>query len=148
MQTSPSPFPRGIHLCNLWGELSTDTSQNVALAGDWDAGLAALSNWLDHHTVKGWLHHVPFLYAYQEGKYDAALEAARRFEQPGFFWNWIDRAAALGRLGRADEARGAIERLQALRPDFGDDPRRYLNCFIFTDDLVENVLDGLREAGL
>jgi len=77
-----------------------------------------------------------------------AVAAARRFEQPGFFWNWIDRAAALGRLGRADEARGAIERLQALRPDFGDDPKRYLNCFIFTDDLVENVLDGLREAGL
>ena len=67
---------------------------------------------------------------------------------PDLFWDPIDRAAALGQLGRASEAKKAVGQILNIQPKFADDPRRFLSCFIFTDDLVDHVLEGLDKAGL
>lgn len=66
---------------------------------------------------------------------------------PEFLWDPIDRAAVLGQLGRSAEAEKAVDEILMLQPKFENDPRRFLSCFIFTDDLVDQVLDGLKKAG-
>jgi hypothetical protein len=66
---------------------------------------------------------------------------------PELLWDPIDRAAVLGQLGRSSEAKKAVAEILSIVPKFADDPRRFLSCFIFTDDLVDHVLDGLMKAG-
>ncbi len=67
---------------------------------------------------------------------------------PGLFWDPIDRAAALGMLGRMREGQKAVSEIHALRPDLVLKPRRYLECFILQDELLEQVIEGLVKAGM
>lgn len=120
----------------------------LALVGQWERGLGLLMPRLELHSgYPAWLHHAPFLDHYRRGRYEAALQSARRFDQPRLFWDPLDRAAALGQLGRVDEALAAIDQLLSLQPKFAADPRRFLRCFIFQEELVEHVLQGLHKAG-
>jgi hypothetical protein len=121
----------------------------LALAGHWDRGTEMLADQMQTlRRLPGWLHHVMFLNEYRQGNYDAAYQASRKFNMPMLFWDPLERAAVLGQLGRVTEAQEAIDEISALRPDFADHPRRYLECFIFQDELVEHVIDGLRKGGL
>ena len=67
---------------------------------------------------------------------------------PSIFWDPLDRASVLGQLGRSAEAKAAIDEMLRLQPKVADDPLRFLNCFIFQDELVDHVLEGLKKAGL
>jgi hypothetical protein len=49
-------------------------------------------------------------------------------------------------MGRRAEARAAIERIYALRPDF--DARRDVGTAITDGELLERTLDGLRQVGM
>lgn len=121
----------------------------LALIGDWDRGLGILHPQLE--VLPGypaWLHHAPFLYHYRRHEYEAALSCSLKFRQPELFWDPIDRAAVLGQLGHVSEAGKALAEIASLQPKFADDPRRFLSCFIFQDELVEHVLEGLVKAGL
>jgi hypothetical protein len=60
----------------------------------------------------------------------------------------IDRAAALAQLGRVGEVKKAVDEILTVQPKFVDSPRRFPSCFILQDELVEQVLEGLTEAGL
>lgn len=121
----------------------------LALTGDWERGLSMLSEHLpllSHYP--GWFHHAPFLDFYRQGSYAQALREASQLRMPQFLWDPLDRAAALAQLGRDDEASCALRDAVELRPLLARDPRRYLDCFILQDDLLEHVLDGLHKAGL
>jgi adenylate cyclase len=121
----------------------------LALAGHWDRGTEILADRMQALShLPCWLHHVTFLNEYRQGNYDAAYQASLKFNMPAVLWDPLERAAALGQLGRTTESRKAIGELLALRPDFADHPRRYLECFILQDQLVEHVIDGLRKGGL
>lgn len=120
----------------------------LALTGEWERGLNLLMPQLDLQPgYPAWLHHAEFLYHYQRRDYEAALEASKKFDMPSIFWDPLDRAAVLGQLGRDGEAKKAIDELLSVQPKFADDPRRFLKCFIFTDDLVDHILEGLTKAG-
>ena len=121
----------------------------LALIGDWDRGLDTLVPELQTQPrYPPWFHHAPFLNHYRRREYEAALKSSLKFSMPDLFWDPIDRAAALGQLGRASEAKKAVGQILNIQPKFADDPRRFLSCFIFTDDLVDHVLEGLDKAGL
>ncbi len=84
-------------------------------------------------------------------RHDEALEWARKSQrQPnagGTVWPYAQEASALAHLGRIDEARAALERALAIKPDFSpafiDRVIRLRN----PDDRA-HYLDGLRKAGL
>ncbi len=84
-------------------------------------------------------------------RHDEALEWARKSQrQPnadGAVWPYAQEASALAHLGRIDEARAALERALAIKPDFSpaffDRVIRLRN----PDDRA-HYLDGLRKAGL
>ena len=121
----------------------------LALVGQWQRGLSLLSEQLDiMRFYPGWFHHVFFLDYYQNSDYENALIEANKMNIPVFLWDPVERCAALGQLGYINEAASALDEVLALRPDFSDNPRRYLDCYIFQDELVVHVLDGLYKAGL
>jgi adenylate cyclase len=130
-------------------ELIAFGAWSLALIGESERGTRVLREQLAKiHRYPSWLHHAFFLDHYQRRNYIAAMAEAEQFDAPGFFWDPLDKAAALGQLGEIDRAQEQVRQLVELNPDFVHKPRRYLSCFIFTDELVSHVLDGLLEAGL
>ena len=58
------------------------------------------------------------------------------------------RAAALGQLGRQDEANNAASQLLEMVPDFAPRSRAMISRYVKVDSLVDKVIEGLRKAGL
>jgi adenylate cyclase len=121
----------------------------LALYGDGDRGLAILGKGMELNPhCPGWFHMAPYFYFYHQGRYLEALQEAHQFQMPQFFWDPLLRAAALGQLGRNQEAAKAVEELLAVKPDFPSQARFLIGCFAKSPDLVEGLLEGLRLAGL
>lgn len=120
----------------------------LALAGQWERGLEILHKNMEVlQLYPGWLHHAPFLNYYRQGKYQDALGEAMKVNVPMLVWDPVERAAALGQLGKTDAAKIAVKEITSLHPDFAGNPRRYLDCFIMQDDLVDHLIEGLIKAG-
>ena len=96
----------------------------------------------------GWFHVAGFLDHYRRCKYEDALREAYMMNTPTLILDPLQRAAALGQLGKLNRGRRAVEELIELCPDFPTNPRRYLNWLISFDELVDHVLEGLEKAGL
>ena len=94
-----------------------------------------------------WFHLAPFLDHYRRSEYAEALVHAEQFNTE-LAWDLILRAAALSQLDRREDAEEVIAQLEARFPDVAADPVHYLRGYIFIEDLVENVADGLCKAGL
>ncbi|MDH3735233.1 MAG: hypothetical protein OEU54_17010, partial [Gemmatimonadota bacterium] len=99
-----------------------------------------------HHPA--WFHMVPYLKRYHEEDFDGALEEAARVVTPDLIWGPVARAAALGRLGRLEEARYEYEDVLARQPEFEVRARKLLGRLLCSDGILEAVLGGLNAAGL
>jgi adenylate cyclase len=91
---------------------------------------------------------VPYMNYYRQGEYDNAFAEALKFNHPGLFWDPIMRAAALGQLGRQEEAKTAIEELLTLEPDFRGQGRQLISRYVKVDNLIDIIIKGLQKAGL
>jgi adenylate cyclase len=121
----------------------------LALYGEWDRGLAILGKGMELNPhYPGWFCMAPYFYFYHQGRYSEALQKAQQFQMPQFFWDPLLRAAALGQLGRDQEAAKALTELLAVKPDFPSQARFLIGCFVKSPYLVEGLLEGLRLAGL
>jgi adenylate cyclase len=121
----------------------------LALYGEWDRGLAILENSMELNPYcPGWFHMAPYFYFYHQGRYLEALQEAQQFQMPQFFWDPLLNAAALGQLGRGQEAAQALTELLSIKPDLPSQARFLIGCFAKSPNLVEGLLEGLRLAGL
>jgi adenylate cyclase len=121
----------------------------LALYGEWEQGQAILVKGISLNPhYPGWFHMAPYMYFYQQGNYWKACGEALEFKMPQLFWDPLMRAAALGQLGKAPEAAQAVAELLQVRPDFSGAGRFLISCYVKFPDLVEDLLDGLRLAGL
>ncbi len=88
-----------------------------------------------------------FIRAYDQGRYEEALEVAVRVNMPNYFYANAARAATLGQLGRREAAEIELRELLALRPDFATEARREFSKW-YDAERLERMLEGLRKAGL
>ena len=85
---------------------------------------------------------------YIECDYENAVAAARRLiaDRPDhpYAYRWL--AAALGQLGRSDEARAALDKAIAIAPDVF---RLYVEQRVpwMRQAVYDHMLEGLRKAG-
>lgn len=122
---------------------------DMALFGEWDRGLRLLEEaiaWNPYYP--SWLHVAFYMYHYNEGRYGEAWRETEEIHLPHLFWDPLLRAAALGQMGRLEEAAAAAENLLRLRPDFPHLTPRLLAFYIKPDTLIDRVVEGLRKAGL
>ena len=91
----------------------------------------------------GWFFWVDFVINFHSEQYEDAWANARLIETPGLIWEPLTRAAALGMLGRADEAQPFVEKLLQLKPDFKENARDYIGRLFVTDEHVDMVCNGL-----
>jgi hypothetical protein len=77
----------------------------------------------------------------------AAVVAVARVNMPSYFHTHAMRTAALGQLGRREEARNALQDLLALHPYFAAAARQEYGKW-YDSELIEQLIEGLRKAGL
>ncbi|MCP4328644.1 MAG: hypothetical protein GY791_09445 [Alphaproteobacteria bacterium] len=84
------------------------------------------------------------------GQYEEAVVWARKaMQQPNsHYWPLAHAAAALGHLGRDDEAAEAVGALLRMKPDFTVDLVRRTIGQYGANSCAEQIIDGLRRAGL
>jgi adenylate cyclase len=121
----------------------------LALAGKWGRGMHLLKKGMASNPhYPPWFHVAPCLHHYGEGRFEAAYQEALRIQMPELFWDWLLRAATLGRLGRATAARQAIDVLLERCPDFPTSARRRIGFFVKAENHISGLVHGLTEAGL
>ena len=58
------------------------------------------------------------------------------------------RAAALGQMGRKQEAKAAIGELHCTMPEFESRARHSIGFYVKVDELVDKIIEGLQKAGM
>jgi adenylate cyclase len=121
----------------------------LALYGEWEQGVAILEKGMELNPhFPGWFHMAPFFYYYLQGRCQEAYQEALAFQMPQLFWDPLLRAASLGRLGKKEDGAQALAELLSLKPDFPSAGRFLIGCYAKFPYLIDELLDGLRLAGL
>ena len=120
----------------------------LAYAGEWERGCALVeqaSQLNPNHP--GWFWFPLFFNAYRKHDYRGALSFALKINLPGLHSTHMVLAAAYGQLGQRDEAGNAVRELLKLMPEVALLARPGLEMLL-EPELVEDMIDGLRKAGL
>lgn len=119
------------------------------IRGRTDEGLAQVRKSLELATrLRPGAQFVLALEAYRRGDFDQAHELVERVEGKGMPLLQVLCAASHAQLGEPEEARRDLEKLAAIRPDYGGEMRRDLIAFHFDEELSALLIDGARKAGL
>ena len=96
----------------------------------------------------GWYLIVPFLHAYQQGDFEAALGSARRIGMPQFVAGHLAAAAAAGQVGTVADARPALDALARFDPRLiqPDGAREVWSRWIWESATVDGLVEGLEKA--
>jgi adenylate cyclase len=91
----------------------------IASAGEWEKGCEMVESAMRlNPNCPGYFYFARCWGNYRLGKYEETLEALAHANMPSYFHVPAIQAAALGQLGRHEEAQKAVRDLLALRPDF------------------------------
>jgi adenylate cyclase len=122
---------------------------HMMLYGEWDRGLTLLKKGMQLNPYHpSWFHLAPYTDYYHRGEYEKAFAEALKFNFPGLYLDPMMRAAALGQLGRHNEAQTAVDQLLELEPDFKTRGRQLISRYLKVDTLIEKIIAGLHKAGL
>jgi TolB-like protein/class 3 adenylate cyclase len=120
----------------------------IAYAGDWECGCALSEKGLQlNPNHPGWYHYPAWHDAYRQKDYRKALEIALQLNAPQNYYTHAVLAMCYAQLGRMREARKALRDMLALKPNYAEVARELHGRWI-PPDLVEQLMDGLRKAGL
>jgi adenylate cyclase len=119
------------------------------LRGDLDRGLPMLDRAIALNPCHpAWFHTGYVIDHLLRGEYEIALAATLKHLPFMSFWDDVMAAAILGKLERTDKARPHIERVMRQKPDFAGRARELLERSLKIDPLVDDLVDGLRAAGM
>jgi len=120
----------------------------MALAGEWERGLAIVEQSLAlNPRHPGWFYLAHFQNYIRRGEYEKALIAARSLNMPATALAPMMNAIALAYLGRIPEARETLRELVRNHPRAAHDPRAILQEIVFSDAMLEQLMEGLARAG-
>ena len=95
----------------------------------------------------GWYSHLIAVYAYLDGDYARALEAAEKSAVVGSAMGLSFAAISHAKLGNTEAAQDALAAMTAAWPLMGRDPATAYRMHQANDKIVEALVAGLREAG-
>lgn len=118
-------------------------------AGDWDTGAKMLSEALEMVShPPGWAYRATFMDRYRQREYSRALFEIKHYYATEHFTPSLMKAAALGQLGREEEARTAVRDVLRICPQFPSLSERYFRSITGVDSMVDHLKEGLARAGL
>ena len=118
----------------------------IAYSGEWGLGCALAERAHDlnpYQPGRYWFGHL--LNSYRKGEYATGVEIAQRINMPRFWQSNLVLAAACGQIGDTENARRALDALDASWPGLRQVAREELSRW-WDAALVDRLLDGLRKA--
>ena len=140
---------RAVTLNPNHADMLADFGIMLAFSGDWERGVALADKAIAlSPTHPGWFHAARVVDHYRQGAYEAALAKAKLIQMPDFFFGYAMIAMCCGQLGLDREGRRACDRLLELAPEFPDKIWDSLGAWNLPHEIIEQVAEGLRKAGL
>ncbi|MGB7737468.1 MAG: TIR domain-containing protein [Steroidobacteraceae bacterium] len=120
----------------------------IAYSGDWPRGCELAERGLKlNPNLPGMYNYTAWHDAYGRKDYRRALELALKLNTPDNFYQHAVLAMCYAQLGKMDAAHKSLQEMLALKPDYGK-VARLLHGKWIQPELVEQLMDGLRKAGL
>jgi adenylate cyclase len=121
----------------------------MAYSGSWEQG----KEWVTRSKLlnpkhQSWLDYIWHLHHYLKGEYQEARDVALKINLPDNHMVQASLTAAYAMNGEQDKAEQALAHLLKIRPDYADDPRAPFRTRGMPSELIEILMDGLRQAGL
>ena len=139
---------RAISLNPMDGATAAFMGMLIAYSGDWERGCALSDKGCQlNPNHPGWYCYPAWHDAYRKKDYRKALDLAFRLNAPQNYYTHAVLAMCYAQLGRMEEARKALRDMLALKPNYAEVARELHGRWI-QPDLVEQLMDGLRKAGL
>lgn len=119
----------------------------LALAGQWERGRKLIEDAEQLNPNHPTTARYPLaIEHYVKGDYEAALQEIERTRNLAFFWTPLMNAAIYGRMGRRNEARTALADLRSMKPDALKRPGFYFGAYVFPEDIVAELVNGVEMA--
>jgi TolB-like protein len=129
-------------------DILSDYGVHLTFCGEWTLGLLFLKLALSlNPEPPDWYWFPFFIWHFDRGEYDEALDMALRSQTEQFFWTHGMHAMAYTGLGMRNEAAKAVSRLLEVYPEFQDHAREELGRWL-DPERAERTLGWLREAGV
>jgi Tfp pilus assembly protein PilF len=121
----------------------------MAYSGAWEKG----KEWVTRSKLlnpkhQSWLDNIWHLHHYLKGEYQDARDVALKMNLPNNYMVQASLTAAYAMNGEQDKAEQALAHLLEIRPDYPEDPRAPFRTRGMPSELIEGLMDGLRQAGL
>ena len=139
---------RAISLNPMDGATAAFMGMLIAYSGDWECGCALSDKGCQlNPNHPGWYCYPAWHDSYRKKDYRKALDLAFQLNAPQNYYTHAVLAMCYAQLGRMEEARKALRDMLALKPNYAEVARELHGRWI-QSDLVEQLMDGLRKAGL
>jgi len=120
-----------------------------AMRGEFDRGMPLLDRAIAMNPYHpDWFHTGYLVEAFGRRDYEGALRVLQQHTPVHGIHLPVTYAATLVKLGRTDEAKPYVEQLNRERPDYACRARELLRRTLKVDAIIDDILDGLRLAGL
>jgi adenylate cyclase len=120
----------------------------IAYSGDWPRGCELAERGLKlNPNLPGMYNYTAWHDAYDRKDYRRALDLALKLNTPDNFYQHAVLAMCYAQLGEMDAAHKSLQEMLVLKPDYGKVARQLHGKWI-QPELVEQLMDGLRKAGL
>jgi len=139
---------RAVSLNPMDGATAAFMGLLIAYAGDWERGCALSDKGSQlNPNHPGWYRYTAWHDAYRKKDYRKALDVALHLNAPKNYYTHAVLAICYAQLGQMEEARKALRDMLALKPNYAEVARELHGRWI-EPDLVEQLMEGLRKAGL
>ena len=139
---------RAMKLNSMDGSTLANLGMLTAFSGEWERGCAMATRAAHlNPNLPGWHLFATAFDAYRRRDYPAALAVSLKLNMRGLWGTNLMLAVSYGQLGETEKARIAVRDLLGQMPIFGIDAREELAKW-WQPEFVEQLLDGLRKAGL
>jgi TolB-like protein len=121
----------------------------MAYSGAWEKGKEwVIRSKLLNPRHQSWVDNIWHLHHYLKGEYQEARDVALKMNLPNNYMVQASLTAAFAMNGQQDKAEQALAHLLEIRPDYPEDPRAPFRARGMPSELIEGLMDGLRQAGL
>ena len=139
---------RAVSLNPMDGATAAFMGLLIAYAGDWERGCALSDKGSQlNPNHPGWYRYAAWHDAYRKKDYRKALDVALHLNAPKNYYTHAVLAICYAQLDQMQEARKALRDMLALKPNYAQVARELHGRWI-EPDLVEQLMNGLRKAGL
>ncbi len=149
LETSLETLRTGLDFNPNDTEIMADLGHHYALRAEWSRAVPLLEEWYRRNPAHPTTYRIGLaLYHYANGRYQEALNQARKMEISQLVYGPILEAISAVELGMNCESETAVNKIMAVDPMYGDHIVADLKKRNVHSDLIQLIVEGLRKAGL